>query len=166
MASPGTEHTCPSRSHLFGLQVQNLYHPEEDCLLMSKHGASLVAQMVLKQKNLPARRETRFQILDHVDPLEEGMATHSSILAWKIPWTEEPGRPWSMELQRVGRNWATFTFKHILVYPPAPWKMQKVGACRSTYCFFISTLSPVKCGPALDSIHFSSTRALLTRWAL
>ena len=85
MASPGTEHTCPSRSHLFGLQVQNLYHPEEDCLLMSKHGASLVAQMVLKQKNLPARRETRFQILDHVEPLEEGMATHSSILAWKIP---------------------------------------------------------------------------------
>ena len=41
------------------------------------------------------------------DPLEEGMATHSSILAWKIPWTEEPGRLQSMELQRVGHNLAT-----------------------------------------------------------
>ena len=51
--------------------------------------ASLVAQMV---KNLPAMQETQVQTLGQKDPLEEGMATHSSILAWKIPWTEEPGR--------------------------------------------------------------------------
>ena len=51
--------------------------------------ASLVAQMV---KNLPAMQETRFQSLGQEDPLEEGMATHPSILAWRIPWTEEPGR--------------------------------------------------------------------------
>ena len=50
--------------------------------------ASLVAQMV---KNLPAKQETRVQSLGQEDPLEEGMATHSSILAWRIPWTEEPG---------------------------------------------------------------------------
>ena len=50
--------------------------------------ASLVAQMV---KNLPAMRETWLQFLVWEDPLEEGMATHSSILAWKIPWTEDPG---------------------------------------------------------------------------
>ena len=50
-------------------------------------GASPVAQMV---KNLPALQETRVQSLDQEDPLEKGMATHSSILAWKIPWTEEP----------------------------------------------------------------------------
>ena len=42
-------------------------------------------------KNLPAMRETRVQSLDGEDPLEKGMATHSSILAWRIPWTEEPG---------------------------------------------------------------------------
>ena len=48
----------------------------------------LVAQMV---KNLPAKQETRVQTLILEDPLEEGMAAHSSVLAWRIPWTEEPG---------------------------------------------------------------------------
>ena len=43
-------------------------------------------------KNLPAMQETRVQFLGREDPLEEGMATHSSLLAWRIPWTEEPGR--------------------------------------------------------------------------
>ena len=52
-------------------------------------GASLVAQMV---KNLPTVQEIQVQSLVWEDPLEEGMATHSGILAWKIPWTEEPGR--------------------------------------------------------------------------
>ena len=60
--------------------------------------ASLVAQMV---KRLPAVQETRVQSLGWEDPLEKEMATHSSILAWKIPWTEEPGRLHSMGLQRV-----------------------------------------------------------------
>jgi len=48
--------------------------------------------------------ETRVRSLDWEDPLEEGMATHSSILAWRIPWTEEPGGPQSMGSQRVGHN--------------------------------------------------------------
>ena len=51
--------------------------------------ASLVAQMV---KNLPAMQEAGIQSLGQEDPLGKGMATHSSILAWRIPWTEEPGR--------------------------------------------------------------------------
>ena len=55
--------------------------------------ASLVAQMI---KNLPAMREAWVQSLGWEVPLEEGMATHSSILAWRIPWTEEPGRLQSM----------------------------------------------------------------------
>ena len=63
--------------------------------------ASLVSQMV---KNLPAMQETRVRSLDHEDPLEDGMATHSNILAWKIPWTEEPGTLQSIELQRVGHD--------------------------------------------------------------
>ena len=59
-----------------------------------------MAQMV---KSLPAVQETRVQSLGWEDPLEKGMATHSSILAWKIPWTEEPGRQ-SMGSQRVGHD--------------------------------------------------------------
>ena len=64
-------------------------------------GASLVAQLV---KNLPAMQETWVPNLGQEDLLEEGMATHSSILAWRIPWTEEPDRLQSMGLQRVGHD--------------------------------------------------------------
>ena len=60
--------------------------------------ASLAAQMV---KNQPAIQETWVQALGQEDPLEEGMATSSSILAWRIPWTEEPGVLRSMGSQRV-----------------------------------------------------------------
>ena len=63
--------------------------------------ASLVAQMV---ENLPAMRETWVQSKGWEDPLEEGMATHSSILAWRIPWTEEPGELQCLWSQRVGHN--------------------------------------------------------------
>ena len=59
-------------------------------------GASLVAQMV---KNLPPVQETQVQSLSQEDPLEKGMATHSSILAWRILWTEEPSRLQSMGLK-------------------------------------------------------------------
>ena len=52
-------------------------------------------------KNLPAKQETWFQSLGWEDPLEKKMATHSSILAWETPWTEEPGRLQSMGSQRV-----------------------------------------------------------------
>ena len=55
-------------------------------------------------KNLPIRQEMWVQSLGREDPLEEGMATHSSILAWEIPWTEEPGGLQSMGLQRVGHD--------------------------------------------------------------
>ena len=64
----------------------------------TNHGlcwASLVAQTV---KNLPAMQETQVQSLGWEDPLEKGMATHSSILAWRILWAEEPGGLQSMEL--------------------------------------------------------------------
>ena len=55
-------------------------------------------------KNLPAMQETRVQSLGREDPLEEGMATHPGILAWRIPWTEEPGGLQSMRSQRVGHD--------------------------------------------------------------
>ena len=65
---------------------------------------SLVAQTV---KYLPTMWETQDRSLGWEDPLEKGMATHSSFLAWKIPWTEEPGRLQFMGSQRVGHDWAT-----------------------------------------------------------
>ena len=55
-------------------------------------------------KNLPAMQETQVRSLGWEDPLEKGMATHSSILAWRIPWTEEPGGLQSMGSKRVGHN--------------------------------------------------------------
>ena len=67
-------------------------------------------------KNLPIMQETQVQALGGEDPLEKGMATHSSILAWRIPWAEESGRVQSMGSLRVGHDWATslslFTFMH------------------------------------------------------
>ena len=60
-----------------------------------------MTQMV---KNLPAMQETQVRSLGQEDTLEREMATHSSILAWRISWTEEPGRLQSMGLQRVGHN--------------------------------------------------------------
>ena len=79
-------------------------------------GASLVAQRL---KCLPAMRETWVRSLGREDPLEKQMATHSSVLAWRIPWTEEPGGLQSTRLQRVGHDWATslsYTFFLSLFY--------------------------------------------------
>ena len=66
-------------------------------------------------KNLPAVQETQVQSLGREDPLEEGMATHSSILAWRIPWTEEPGRLQCIGSQRVRHNSVTFTHSLSLI---------------------------------------------------
>ena len=55
-------------------------------------------------KNLPAMQETRVQSMGQENLLEKGMATHSNILAWRMPWTEEPGGPPSMGSQRVGHD--------------------------------------------------------------
>ena len=60
--------------------------------------ASLVVQTI---KNLPAMQETQVQSLGWEDPLEEAMATHFSILAWRIPWTEEPDGPWGLKETRL-----------------------------------------------------------------
>ena len=67
----------------------------------------MASQVVLAVKNLPANAgdlRDRVQSLVQEDPLEKGMATHSSILAWRIPWRDEPGRLQSMGLQRVGHD--------------------------------------------------------------
>ena len=72
-----------------------------DCIVNGVSKNSLVAQTV---KRLPAMWETWVRSLGREDLLEKEMATHSGILAWKIPWTEEPGRLQSMGSQRVGHD--------------------------------------------------------------
>ena len=69
--------------------------------ILTDRASLLVAQEV---KNLPAMHETQVRFLGQEDPLEKGMATHSSILAWKTPWTEKPGGLQSMGSQRVGND--------------------------------------------------------------
>ena len=71
---------------------------------------SLVAQMV---KYPPATQETCVWPLGWEDPLEKGMTTHSGILVWRIPWTEEPGRLQSVVLQRAGRDGRDLVYVHV-----------------------------------------------------
>ena len=86
------------------INLNNLLNNVFDGVYRVSIWASLVAQRL---KCLPAMRETWVQSLGQEDPLEKKMATHSSILAWRIPWMEEPGGLQSMESQRFGHNWAT-----------------------------------------------------------
>ena len=90
---PGRLGTCPP--------PQPCAPIPEDKPLLTCIGASLLAQMV---KNLPAMEDTWVRSLRQEDPLEEEMATHSSMLAWGLSWTEKPGGLQSMGSQRVGHN--------------------------------------------------------------
>ena len=98
---------------------------EMPSLLCISLPAELPGKLASRVKRLPAIRETLVWFLGRKDPLEKEMATHSSTLAWKIPWTEELGRLQSMGSQRVGHNWATslhftsfiFTHTHIIWNP-------------------------------------------------
>ena len=97
------------KTHTFKISkyaFNNTLFKEKIIWILEKTGASLVAQMV---KNLPAMQNIWVLSLGWDDPLEKEMATHSSILVWRIPWTEEPGGLQSMGLQRVGHDWATNT---------------------------------------------------------
>ena len=88
-------------------------------LFLIRVWASLVAQMV---KNPPAMQGTWVQSLDWEDSLEKGMVSHYSSLAWRIPWTEEPGRLQSMGSQRIRHGWVINTFTFLLEY-----RMSEIG---------------------------------------
>ena len=94
---------CQGTSLVAQLVLLVLYPWEGTGYRLPYSWASWVAQML---KNPPATQETWVWSLGWEDPLEKGMATHSSILAWRIPWTEEPGGLQSMGSQRVRYNWA------------------------------------------------------------
>ena len=81
----------------FLLMIKGFFFLSDFCYSsLQNNGASLIAQ---SGKNLPAMQETQVQFLGQEDPLEKEMATHSIILTWRIPWTEEPGRLQSVRLQ-------------------------------------------------------------------
>ena len=99
---------------------------------------SLVAQSV---KNLPAVQETQVWSLGWEDPLEKEMATHSSILAWKISWTEESGGLQSMGSQRVGHDWATNPHLRGRAGIPTPRLTDNKAAALSTMLSFFMLVS-------------------------
>ena len=116
-----------------------LYSHITSCILyfgsfFSFKGTSLVAQMV---KNLPAMWETWVQSLSQEDPQEEGMATHSSILAWRIPWREESGRIQSTGMQRITRDWSDWA---------QAWALE----LRLSSCHLRGLSCPAACGIFLD----------------
>ena len=82
-------------------EIDSMFHFSFCCHISSDIRPPLAAQAI---KNLPAMRETQVGSLDQEDRLEEEMATHSSILAWRIPWTEEAGGLQSIGTQRVGHD--------------------------------------------------------------
>ena len=107
----GVPPVCP------GLASSGQSHLEQEEQGLLWERASLVAQMV---KNLPTMREAWVGGLGQEDPLEKGMDTHSSMLAWRIPRAEKPGELQSMGSQRVGHDWVTHTHKH--THTPTLWE--------------------------------------------
>ena len=101
-----------------------------------------MAQLV---KNLPAMWEIWVQSLGWEDPLEEGMEIHSSILAWRMPWTEEPGGLQSMRSQRVRQDWATsLSLLHCWWECKLVWLL-----CRTLWRFLKNLKTELPCDPAI-----------------
>ena len=103
---------CISSSAEFpSVEMENLCEGQRWSLASRLSGVIMVKQTL---KNLPAMQEAQVPSLGREDPLEKEMATHSSILSWRIPWTEEPDRLQSMGSPRVGHDWATNTSLHFM----------------------------------------------------
>ena len=92
-------------------------------------------------KNLPAMQEPQVWSLDWEDPLEEDIATHSGILAWRIPWTEEPGGLQSMGLQRAEHDWVASTFT---LGFPGPQKVKNQPAMCETQVWSLGREDPLE----------------------
>ena len=113
----GLDYLPPQRINKYKMKpVQRLRNPgleeaKHEQLQLSKHQHGAIASNMPSQLRGGSIWSWQWWIrsLGHDDPLEKGTATHSSILVWRIPWTEEPGRLESVGLQRVGHGWATNT---------------------------------------------------------
>ena len=119
---PETDKLHPGAGWLFLNTISWSSHTH--CCLKDMISRSLVAQRL---KCLPPMQETRVQSLGQEDPLEKEMATHSSILAWRIPRTEELGRLQSMGSQRVGHDWVT----SLSLSLPDPWSTKHTSVYSS-----------------------------------
>ena len=97
-------------------------------------------------KNLPAMQETWVPSLDQEDPLEREMATHSNVLAWRIPWTEEPDGLQSMESQRVRQDWVTNTHTHTHTHTHTEQLWIKLLPIMNAYKQGHRPVSAVPCG--------------------
>ena len=111
--------------------------------------------MAQRVKNLPAMWETQVQSLGLEDALEKGMATHFSILAWRIPWTEQLGELQSMGLPRVGQDWVTNT---LLKGSPREIKMVEQSKDTPSPLFSLPSPAPMLmvcvCGYENINCHF------------
>ena len=96
-------------------------------------------------KNLPAMQETWVRSLGQEDPLEKGMATHSSVLAWRIPWTKEPDRLQSMGSQTVGHDWVTNT--HAWLENTLLWIVFLISCPKTCYCCSVAQSCSTLCDP-------------------
>ena len=104
-----TQHLNPQRQSWIKEAGLKKFHTVWSCLYGTLKDKSIVMDGLPSGsvvKNLPAVQETQVQSLGQEDPLEEGTATHSSVAAWWIPWSEEPGRLQSVGSQRVGYKWS------------------------------------------------------------
>ena len=113
------------------------------CGTCSVPSTSITLHMVLLVKHLSTMWETWVQSLGWEDVLEKEMATHSSILAWKIPWMEEPGRLQSMGSQRVGHDWETSLslFTYAVSLSKSPSTVQVLSSWKSALCWVLLLLS-------------------------
>ena len=124
--------------------------------------ASLIAQMI---KNPPAMPQTWVQSLGQEDLLEEKMATHCSIAAWRIPWTEEPGRLQSMRSQRVEHDWAINTFTFIQVPSNSSNSLGRLSPVKAWWKyseFVILDSGSTKWGRLMRDLHLVKGSALLS----
>ena len=118
------------------LMVHDCVNNIEQRLIRIKYGCSgysLASQVVHWGKNLPAVQETQERwvwFLGLKDPLEEGTVTHSSILAWRIPWTEEPGGVHSIASQRVEHDWSNWACAGLNSGSPKGMSNKGVGGHR------------------------------------
>ena len=110
-------------------------------------------------KNPPAMPEMRVQSLCWEDPLEDGMATHSSILAWRIPWTEEHGRLQSIGLQRVRHDWSNLARTHIFLY--FHFSLWYITPCPVSGCLFLPYNPGLSQSIALLQLHKKSLVVLV-----
>ena len=89
---------------------QFMLHPAWHLVWCTQHKSFLVGSVLKNRPSFQEPQEMWVWSLGYIDPLEEEMATHCRIPAWKISWTWEPGGLWSMGLQRIGHNWVAVTF--------------------------------------------------------